>query len=869
MTYGFKEVMAMSEEVKTTDKTTKKAKKTKIEKRRARRKIVNFLMGVIIFCTLLGVAGGVSTIYLILQKSDVAIDLAALASSEVSFIYDSKGNEVARLGVEDRVNISYNDLPQCVVDAFVAVEDSRYFEHPGFDMPRFAKAVLENIASFSFSQGGSTITMQVIKNSFFAVDTIAASEGGKGVSRKVQEIYYSLKINKLLSKGKLLELYINKINYGGTARGIEVAADYYFDKSAKDLSLVEAAYLAGVVNAPNDYNVYYNPKYAQERTANVLYLMHYHGYITDLEYEMALKVNVADLVVGQKGIEYGSGKTIPNQAYIDIVLNELETLYDINIYTDSVRVYTALNQSVQSTCDRISEGNVESYINPWINYAAAVVKNTTGEIIAVSGGRDYDRARKFNYATDTRVQPGSTIKAILTYPIGIEYGGLSTGSYINDEKITYTGTNLTISNYGGGYHGWVRADDAFAYSYNIPAIKVFRKAQSAVGIDKIKSYIKSIGIDSSVAELADEQYGIGGANCIISPLQLAAAGAALFNNGKYITPHTVTKIEYINSTKEPIVPSYSGTQVMSAGTGWMVAEMMRHNVSIGGTPRAPLFRKSYPTYVKTGTASLPEWYERKYGIRDYTSSKDEWLLVNNGDFSIGSWYGYDLNAAENANTHLTYYQQSQLIDGYLTRAIFNAVESAYGTPKGISKPSDVSTIKFIKGYEPFTAAPSYAPDGVSTTGYVLSKFAKVASWPTPGIDSLADANASLDGNTINVTWTAYPNSEKMSAQTSKTAMATSSTIDGVVQYNVVITDNNGNQLVHAKPNTNSYSYTITDLPTEDTTYSIAVYYAYSIANVQSNTITKQVTLAGTPITPPSPDPNDPNPGQNQNPGTNP
>ena len=156
-------------------------------------------MGFIVFCAILGIASGVSSVWLILNKSDVKLNPDELKSQDASLIYDAQGNEIAMLGMEDRINISYADMPQCLIDAFVAVEDSRFFEHPGFDLPRFTKAILENLSSFSFGQGGSTFTMQIIKNTYFMQgDTNADRSGGQGIARKVQEIYYSLRLNKLV-----------------------------------------------------------------------------------------------------------------------------------------------------------------------------------------------------------------------------------------------------------------------------------------------------------------------------------------------------------------------------------------------------------------------------------------------------------------------------------------------------------------------------------------------------------------------------------------------------------------------------------------------------------------------------------------------
>lgn len=843
----------MSEELKEKKKKEKKvkAKKSKLERRRGTRRFFNTLMGIVIFCTLLGVASGVSTIYLILNKSDVILDLAALGSTESSFIYDSKGNEIARLGVEDRVNITYMDLPQNVIDAFIAVEDSRYFEHPGFDMPRFAKAFLINLRTFSFSQGGSTITMQVIKNSYFAVDTIAVSSGGGGISRKVQEIYYSLKINNLLSKGRILELYINKINYGGTARGIEVAADYYFGKSARDLNLVEAAYLAGVVNAPNDYNAYYYPYDAQIRTGDVLYQMHNHGYITDEEYKIAEKIDIVNLLAGKRDTEYSGGKTIKNQAFLDVVINELEDLYDINVYTDSVRVYTSMNPTLQSLCDKISDGKVVAFPDKYVNYASAIVQNKTGLIMAICGGRDYDRARRYNYAVDSRVQPGSTSKAIITYPLGFEYGGISNASYILDEKIYYTGTNIAISNYGGGYHGWVNVEQAFSQSFNIPAIKVLRKARAAVGDAKIRSYLRAIGLDDSVAEAFNEQFAIGGMDCLISPLQLASAGAVMLNGGKYITPHTITKIEFINSTKEPIIPNYTSTQVISAGAAWQVSNLMRITVSgvgtqpgVGSPGRARLFRRSYTMYGKTGTTSLPDYMLKKLGIGSSTTAgKDLWLLISNGDYTMGSWYGYDLSAHANKYTWFSAADQALLIDGKIGVKIFDTIEKAFGKPKNSNpRPSDVTSIRMLKGVEPYTAPPSYAPAKTYTSGFILSKFAKVGSWKTPGIDSLKNMDVSSEGTNIYITMSKYPDASKLKKQTSKTQMQTTSTVDGLIKYVVDIYGPDGTLISSKKYSKNSITFTLTDPPTETSTYKVVGYYTYNYAPVQSNSITKTVTV---------------------------
>ena len=243
-----------TKEVSTNTETEKEKKHKKFLRKKFRRKIANTIMGVIVFGGLLSVLSGINVVNLILNKTDVVLETEDLASDDSSIIYDDKGEQVILLGKESRISFSYNKMPHALIDAFVSVEDSRFFEHNGFDLPRFAKAMLVNLSTLSFAQGGSTITMQVIKNTYFAVDTIAEAS----IARKVQEIYFSLQISKILSKERVIEMYINKVNYGANARGVQVASQYYFGKDCTDLTLVEAAMLAGIINAPNAYNPYYD-----------------------------------------------------------------------------------------------------------------------------------------------------------------------------------------------------------------------------------------------------------------------------------------------------------------------------------------------------------------------------------------------------------------------------------------------------------------------------------------------------------------------------------------------------------------------------------------------------------------------------------
>ncbi len=859
----------------------KEKKHQKFLRAKRRRKIVNSIMGVIVFCGLLGVLSGVNVINIILDKTDVELDTEELVSDDSSIIYDDQGNQVILLGKESRISYSYNKFPHVLVDAFVSVEDSRYFEHSGFDLPRFAKALLVNISTLSFAQGGSTITMQVIKNTYFAVDTIAEAS----IARKVQEIYYALQITQLVSKERVLEMYINKVNYGASARGIQVAAQYYFGKDCTDLTLVEAAMLAGVINAPNDYNPYYDLEACQERTADVLYLMNYHGYITDEEYELAKKVKIENLLSGTKinnvNTVTGEDGTISNQAYIDIVLDEIETVYGIDPYTTPVRIYTGLNQTVQATCDALSRGEIIEFKDDNINTACAVVQNYTGLIVGVCGGRNYDAARLYNYAYDARISPGSTSKAMFTYPLAFEYCGMSTSYTITDEPIYWTGTSIQIQNDSRTYNGETSIQKTLPLSYNTPSVILYRWVEDTVGESVMRSYLKKIGYDQSMIDNMNEQYSIGTYGYEVSPVQMAAAESMILSKGIYSTPHTITRIEYINSDKEPIVASVSQTRALSEGAAWLTSYLEYIGVN-GGTEddfeyNARLYRirkSAYAVYGKTGTNGYDISVIRKWGYPS-AAEKDLLYIWGTNDYSFSFWMGYDTGRYQDSTTYMSYAYAHSMKDVAAVNALTNSVETAFGQPKNSNdRPSSVTSITHIKGLYPYTSLPSYADTKYQTTGYVLSSFANVQEYQSvDSIESITSFNAKYDEKTkkLTVTWGTYPDEEATKVEsTTLTMKAQDGTkyygvrrysqtwIDGVVQYNVDITNNKTGEITHYVSTDPTATYDLSNDTDEDVTYTISGYYAYSIVDVRSNSIEKTITIKKTskPVEP-DPDPVDP------------
>ncbi|MBQ1810877.1 MAG: transglycosylase domain-containing protein, partial [Erysipelotrichaceae bacterium] len=421
----------------------------------------------------LGVFVGIAAcVFALLMSKDMLkdkpeLDIAKLQSPDSTTIYDSEGNIIIELGLYLRENIEYDEMPTSLIDAFLAIEDSRFYSHFGFDIPRFTQAAITNIKSGDFSQGGSTITMQLIKNSYFQVDagsdsTIADREGSSGIKRKLQEIVLAIELNQCESKEEVFALFLNKVNFGNKIRGVEKASQYYFGKSARDLSLPESAFLAGIINSPNNFNPYndlsknlgvnqyLDPdmeylENAQTRKNQVLDLMVLHGYITEEEAALAKTVRMEDLLSGLS--EKWSEKSEYYQSYIDAVIEEATKKTGLDPYTTSMKIYSNMDQHMQRFVYDIQNGNTDIYFRkPESQNAIVLMNNQNGALIALGGGRDQTEARMFNRATSAYIQPGSTIKPVLEYALAFEWLGWATSYTITDRPIyLYNGHNLVVN----------------------------------------------------------------------------------------------------------------------------------------------------------------------------------------------------------------------------------------------------------------------------------------------------------------------------------------------------------------------------------------------------------------------------------------
>ncbi len=590
--------------------------KLKYKKGGLGQKLLIIFMLFLIFCLTIGI---IFTLYVIINSPK--FDTSNLYSKESSVLLDKNGNEFARLGTENRELVNYEELPQVLVDAIVATEDSRYFQHNGVDLARFTKAVIGQLMGRSDAGGGSTLTMQVVKNTY----TSTVSGGIQGIIRKFTDIYMSVfKVEKSYTKEQIIEFYVNIPYLGSGAYGVEQASQIYFNKSVDELSLVEAATIAGLFQAPDAFDPYKYPTKAESRRNIVLNLMCRHGYITEQQRDLAKSIPL------ESTLNSSSKSVNKYQGFVDTVVMEVIDRTGNDPATTSMTIHTTLDPTKQDVIEDLY--NTYKWKNEKVQAAIAVIDVKDGSISAIGAGRNKKTERSLNYATSIKRHPGSTAKPIFDYGPAIEYLNWSTGQTVVDDTFKYSGGG-SIKNWDNGFKGIMTAKTALAQSRNIPALYAFQQLNQK----QIKEFVTNLNIKPAYEnDFINESHSIGGFDGV-NPLQMSAAYATFARGGTYIEPYSFTKLEYTNSGETYTVKPEK-KKAMSESTAYMINMMLKYAVDSGSVSASR--PKGTDVASKTGTSTVSSAAKKANGIKGSIVG-DSWQITYSPDLCISLWYGYE------------------------------------------------------------------------------------------------------------------------------------------------------------------------------------------------------------------------------------
>ncbi len=584
------------------------------------------LLTVFIAAVMLG--GGLFLYYVSKAPELSESKLVATTSSK---IYDSNDELIADLGSERRVNAQANEIPTDLVNAIVSIEDHRFFNHRGIDTIRILGATLRNLRGGGGLQGASTLTQQLIKLTYFSTST-----SDQTLSRKAQEAWLAVQLEQKATKQEILTYYINKVYMSNGNYGMQTAAQSYYGKDLKDLSIPQLALLAGMPQAPNQYDPYSHPEAAQERRNLVLSEMKGQGYISAEQYEKAINTPITD---GLQSLKSANSYPPYMDNYLKEVIDQVEQETGYNLLTTGMDVYTNVDPKVQQHLWDIY--NTDEYVNypdDEMQVASTIVDVTNGKVIAQLGSRHQASNVSFgtNQAVETNRDWGSSMKPITDYAPALEYGVYdSTASIVHDVPYNYPGTDTPLYNWDHVYFGNITIQYALQQSRNVTAVETLNK----VGLDRAKTFLNGLGIDypsmhyanaiSSNTTESNKKYGA-------SSEKMAAAYAAFANGGIYHKPMYINKIVFSDgSSKEYADP---GTRAMKETTAYMMTEMMK-TVLAYGTGRGA-YLPWLPQAGKTGTSNYTDDEIENYIKNTGYVAPDEMFVGYTRKYSMAVWTGY-------------------------------------------------------------------------------------------------------------------------------------------------------------------------------------------------------------------------------------
>ena len=580
-----------------------------------------------LFIALFLLGGG---LFLYFVSKAPALSESKLVASTSSKIYDNKNELIADLGSERRVNAQANEIPTDLVKAIVSIEDHRFFDHRGVDTIRIMGAALRNLQGGGL-QGASTLTQQLIKLTYFSTST-----ADQTLSRKAQEAWLAVQLEQKATKQEILTYYINKVYMSNGNYGMQTAAQNYYGKDLKDLSLPQLALLAGMPQAPNQYDPYSHPEAALERRNLVLSEMKGQKYISAEEYEKAINTPVTD---GLQSLKSGNSYPAYMDNYLKEVIDQVEQETGYNLLTTGMDVYTNVDKDVQQRLwDVYNTDQYVTYPDDDMQVASTIVDVSNGNVIAQLGARHQASNVSFgtNQAVETNRDWGSTMKPITDYAPALEFDIYdSTATIVRDIPYHYPGTSTPVYNWDRGYFGNITLQYALQQSRNVPAVETLNK----VGLNRAKTFLNGLGIDypdmhysnaiSSNTTESNKQYGA-------SSEKMAVAFAAFANGGIYHKPMYINKVVFSDGSEKEF--SDPGTRAMKETTAYMMTEMMKTVLTSGIGFNA--YISWLPQAGKTGTSNYTDDEIENHIKSSQLVAPDEMFVGYTRKYSMAVWTGY-------------------------------------------------------------------------------------------------------------------------------------------------------------------------------------------------------------------------------------
>lgn len=806
---------------------------------------VLLVIAIVIAC-----AGGYLGIKIYQQTSGFDASKLTVGESSVQIVSGEKEayHHYGESGITK--NVTYDELPQVLIDAVISAEDSRFFEHNGFDLPRIVKAFLGNLAAGRITGGGSTITQQLIKKSYYPKEE-------RTIERKVGEVLLSIQATNEITKQKVLELYLNRIYFGRSNKtiGVYAASKYYFDKEVQNLTLPEAALLAGTLNSPSAFDPFYNLEKAQNRRNVVLDLMCNHGYITEEERDNAKAVPVQNTL---KSNPLSSGGTY--QAYIDMVTREvyMETGYDPN-YTN-MKIYTYMDKDLQKTLDNIAYEKNYKFCDKYIQAGAVVQDTQNGRVVGVLSARDYEpMGTTYAYAADKeritkgelssygqRNQPGSSLKPIISYASAFEFLNYSTAHIVHD--IPYSSGSWSPKNWNGSFQGDVTIYEALFQSWNLAAINTLNDVLKEIDKKDMIKYMEGFGFDMYDEQDFNVGYSIGGWNTGVSAQESASAYATISNGGTYYKSHCVEKIEIIETGEVIYLDKQAEenkSRAISEETAFMIRDVMTDYVKTGGGQYSR-YNIGYQIGAKSGTSNHSTKDNEVVNPKLKGKSKDSWMVGFSPDYSWAVWCGYTADD-QREGRYLKDSSDSKKIAAIIAKTVHKGgLKNKYA-----SAPDTLKKVKVVKGIYPYVLPGEGVPEERIITGWFNKNNMPSTKLNGAKLNNLTSFIATLSNNKINVQFTEY-NPVSMTKDATPTKqygkytlpyLGDANQVYGKVVYIAEVKDPSGKVVYTEKMNINkgTLKYNATG-----GNYTVTGYYGFETGNTTSNKIDVPVSQSVTP-----------------------